>query len=176
MTIMTNLKGNKMKRKIIYSITAGVALMALVLGCDNTQGGTKGKKAATSAGTDKLQQEAVDTVSAARSSDGGDPMLPGRLTGRWMRSDGDYIIEIFALDNDGVAKVGYFNPSPINVEKGDWAFTDGRLRVNVVLRDVNYPGSKYSLVYNPEDDTFKGSYYQAVEGITYDVLFSRMKQ
>jgi len=165
-----------MKRMIIYSITAGVALMALVLGCDNAQGVSKGKKAATSTGVEASPQEAVDSLSGVGSSKAGDPMLPGRLTGRWIRSDGDYIIEIFALNGDGVANVGYFNPSPINVEKGEWAFNDGMLQMNVVLRDVNYPGSKYSLVYNPEDDTFKGSYFQAVEGITYEVLFTRIKK
>ena len=47
--------------------------------------------------------------------------------------------------------------------------------LNVVLRDVNYPGSKYSLGYNPENDTFTGSYFQAVDGVSYDVVFSRVK-
>ncbi|MCK7536464.1 MAG: hypothetical protein MZV63_38545 [Marinilabiliales bacterium] len=50
------------------------------------------------------------------------------------------------------------------------------LSLNVVLRDVNYPGSKYTLSYDPENDTFTGSYFQAVEGISYDVDFSRVKQ
>ena len=164
-----------MKRIIIYGFAAGVALMALLLSCDNSQGSSKGKKAATSTEIDKSPQEGVDTLSAGKSSEGMDPMLPGRLAGRWLRSDGDYTIEIFALYDDGTANVGYFNPGPINVEKGGWVFTDDRLALNVVLRDVNYPGSKYSLVYNPENDTFTGSYFQAVEGISYDVDFSRVK-
>ncbi|MDZ7634465.1 MAG: hypothetical protein U5L72_08545 [Bacteroidales bacterium] len=37
----------------------------------------------------------------------GTPMLPGKLTGRWQRSDGEYTIEIFALYDDGTANVGY---------------------------------------------------------------------
>ena len=165
-----------MKRIIIYGFAAGVALLTLLLSCDNSQGSSKGKKEGASTGMDKSHQELADTLSADKSSKGMDPMLPGRLTGRWQRSDGDYTIEIFALYDDGTANVGYFNPGPINVEKGGWVFTDGRLTLNVVLRDVNYPGSKYSLNYNPENDTFTGSYFQAVEGISYDVDFSRVKQ
>lgn len=160
---------------IIYSFMAGFALLALLSGCDNTQGVLKGKKDGASTGTDKPHHEVIDTLSSVKSSQVGDPMLPGRLTGRWLRSDGDYTIEIFALYDDGTANVGYFNPGPINVEKGGWVFTDGRLILNVVLRDVNYPGSKYTLGYNPGNDTFTGSYFQAVEGISYDVVFSRVK-
>lgn len=159
----------------IYSLMAGVVLLALLSGCDNTQGVSKRKKDGTSTGTDKPHQEVIDTLSSVKFSQAGDPMLPGRLTGRWLRSDGDYTIEIFALYDDGTANVGYFNPGPINVEKGGWVFTEGKLTLNVVLRDVNYPGSKYNLGYNPENDTFTGSYFQAVEKISYDVVFSRVK-
>ncbi|MFO7620012.1 MAG: hypothetical protein R6W81_01930 [Bacteroidales bacterium] len=164
-----------MKRVIIYCFMAGLVLSALLISCDQARGGKKGVRVEIATEKDKLDQEAVDTASSADSSKGGDNMLPGRLTGRWLRSDGDYIIEIFSLNPDGTATVGYFNPSPINVEKGEWGYSNGRLLINVVLRDVNYPGSIYSLGYNPENDTFTGSYYQAVEGVYYDVVFSRKK-
>jgi len=160
---------------IIISLTVGVALLVLLYGCDQTQGVKKGNNSATSTEKDKVHHEVVDTASAVKSSEEGTSMLTGRLTGRWLRSDGDYIIEIFSLNADGVANVGYFNPSPINVEKSEWGYSNGRLLINVVLRDVNYPGSIYNLGYNPENDTFTGSYYQAVEGVYYDVIFARKK-
>ena len=81
----------------IYSFLVGVALLTLLSGCDNTQGVSKGKKEGASTGMDKSRQELTDTLSAGKSSEGMDPMLPGRLAGRWLRSDGDYTIEIFAL-------------------------------------------------------------------------------
>ncbi|MFZ2339924.1 MAG: hypothetical protein WAW07_09430 [Bacteroidales bacterium] len=164
-----------MKRKIVNCFITGVTLLVLLMSCDQTKEEKKGNRPANLTEKDKLYKEAADNVSAADSSKGVDNMLPGSLTGRWLRSDGDYIIEIFSLNADGTANVGYFNPKPINVEKGDWVYSNGRLLINVVLRDANYPGSKYSLGYNPENDTFTGSYYQAVEGVYYDVVFSRKK-
>jgi hypothetical protein len=162
-----------MNKLIIFCLTFGVVLLALLQGCGHNQRVIKDNRADISTEKDNVNQEVVDTSSAAKSSEGGDNMLPGRLTGRWLRSDGDYIIEIFSLNADGTANVGYFNPSPINVEKGEWGYSNGKLLINVVLRDENYPGSIYSLGYNPENDTFTGSYFQAVEGVYYDVVFSR---
>ena len=47
--------------------------------------------------------------------------------------------------------------------------------VTIVLRDVNYPGSKYSLNYLPDRDILAGEYFQAVEGLTFYVEFARDK-
>ncbi|MCU0377329.1 MAG: hypothetical protein MUC78_03630 [Bacteroidales bacterium] len=98
-----------------------------------------------------------------------------KLKGRWMRSDGDYIIEVFEVSGDGTLKAGYYNPTSINVEKGEWIIQEEKLFMQVILRDVNYPGSTYTLQYVPEDDALTGNYFQAVEGINYDVLFTRKK-
>jgi len=38
--------------------------------------------------------------------------------------------------------------------------------VFIELRDVNYPGSTYSLTYEPASDQLKGIYYQAVDTAT----------
>lgn len=98
-----------------------------------------------------------------------------KLKGRWMRSDGDYIIEVFEVSGDGTLKAAYYNPNSINVEKGEWIIQDEKLFMQVILRDVNYPGSTYTLQYVPEDDLLTGNYFQAVEGVNYDVLFNRKK-
>jgi hypothetical protein len=52
---------------------------------------------------------------------------------------------------------------------------DGRIQVFVELRDVNYPGSTYTLIYDPEQDRLNGYYYQAVQKVTFDVVFIRKK-
>jgi hypothetical protein len=47
--------------------------------------------------------------------------------------------------------------------------------VFVELRDVNYPGSKYSLRYDPAADSLKGFYFQAIEKQTFPVEFIRQQ-
>jgi hypothetical protein len=50
---------------------------------------------------------------------------------------------------------------------------DGTLAVFIELRDVNYPGSKYSLRYDPAADQLKGFYFQAIEQQLYEIEFIR---
>jgi hypothetical protein len=72
-------------------------------------------------------------------------------------------------------KAAYFNPRSINVSKAELKRRDGMLTVFVELRDVNYPGSKYNLQYDPRLDRLIGTYFQAVEKQTYDIEFVRVK-
>jgi hypothetical protein len=39
----------------------------------------------------------------------------------------------------------------------------------------HYPGSKHNLKYDPKSDKLIGTYFQAVQGETYDVEFNRSK-
>jgi hypothetical protein len=98
-----------------------------------------------------------------------------RLTGRWVRPDGGYILELKEIAKDGSLKAAYFNPRPINVAKAELSRKDGKLMIFIELRDVNYPGSKYNLQYDPNTDRLIGTYFQAVQGETYDVEFVRAK-
>ena len=98
-----------------------------------------------------------------------------RLVGRWLRPDGGYILEVRRGHANGHLDVAYFNPRPINVARADWQRKDGRLQVFVELRDVNYPGSTYTLDYVPEQDRLVGGYFQAVQQQTFDVEFVRLK-
>jgi len=98
-----------------------------------------------------------------------------KLTGKWIRSDGGYRIEVFSVTKDGKMDAGYFNPNPIHVDKAEWKISEDKLYMRVILKDVNYPGSTYVLVYNPDKDNLSGNYFQAVEKTNYDVDFSRMK-
>lgn len=99
---------------------------------------------------------------------------PDRLTGRWLRPDGGYVIEIRSAQADGVLDATYFNPRPINVSHAKWRREDDRLRVFIELRDANYPGSTYTLRYAPQQDRLVGDYFQAVQQQTFYVEFTRM--
>lgn len=98
-----------------------------------------------------------------------------RLAGKWLRSDGGYVLELKDVKSDGRLKVSYFNPKPINVSKSEWRRLVDHLQVFIKFMDVNYPGSTYTLVYSPEHDSLGGYYYQAALGETFDVVFMRMK-
>jgi hypothetical protein len=98
-----------------------------------------------------------------------------RLTGRWVRPDGGYVLELKDIRKDSSLKAAYFNPQPIKVFKAEWKSKQGIITVFVELRDVNYPGSKYNLQYDLSTDRLKGTYFQAVYGETYDIEFIREK-
>ena len=98
-----------------------------------------------------------------------------RLEGRWIRPDGGYVLELREIKKDGSLKASYFNPRPINVFTAKWSRKDGKINLFVELRDVNYPGSKYNLQYEPGSDQLKGTYFQAVEKQTFNIEFERTK-
>ena len=97
------------------------------------------------------------------------------LVGRWQRTDGGYVIEIRRVATDGTMAAGYFNPRPINVSRAKASVFKGYLKVEMELRDIGYPGSSYSLLYDPDRDALLGLYYQAVQRQNFDVVFVRMK-
>ena len=98
------------------------------------------------------------------------------LTGRWLRPDGGYIIEIRNVEHGGMIKAAYFNPLPINVAKAEASQEGGSTRVFIELRDANYLGSTYKLTYDPADDRLKGIYFQAAERRAFDVYFVRQRR
>ncbi|MCU0407113.1 MAG: hypothetical protein MUE91_02015 [Ignavibacteriaceae bacterium] len=95
------------------------------------------------------------------------------LVGDWLRTDAGYRIVITKVNQDGTLDAQYFNPNPINIGKTNWEENNGNLKIIIELRDVNYPGSTYTLSYLPDRDVLAGDYYQAVEGITFYVEFAR---
>src|SRR6266481_9853625 len=98
-----------------------------------------------------------------------------KLNGRWQRPDGGYIIEVKSVREDGTMDAGYFNPKPIHVAKAQAARADGVVAVFIELRDLNYPGSTYTLTYDRESDQLKGVYYQALQQQRFEVVFERLK-
>jgi len=97
------------------------------------------------------------------------------LIGRWQRTDGGYVIEIKRVATDGTMQAAYFNPRPINVSRAKASVFKDHLKVEVELRDTGYPGSSYTLLYDPDKDALLGFYYQAVQKQNFDVVFVRMK-
>jgi hypothetical protein len=100
--------------------------------------------------------------------------LYGPLLGRWLRTDGDYLIEVRTVDGTGKAQVNYFNPRPIHVASAEASREGELIKLVVVLEDVGYPGSAYTLIYSPSEKRLAGEYYQATLQETFDVSFTRL--
>ncbi len=115
-----------------------------------------------------LKNNTDDTVSSnGKSADN------NLLVGDWVRTDASYVIKINKVNEDGTLEAQYFNPKPINVGNANWEESHSNLTITVELRDVNYPGSKYTLHYLPDRDVLAGDYYQAVQGLNFYVEFVR---
>jgi len=97
------------------------------------------------------------------------------LESRWLRPDGEYIIQIRSVDGSGKIDAGYFNPRPINVSKAQATRESGKIKVFIELRDTGYPGSTYTLTYDSKEDVLRGIYYQAAMKQSFEVYFTRMK-
>src|SRR6476620_12487503 len=42
-----------------------------------------------------------------------------KLKGRWLRTEGSYIVEVRSVESSGKMNAAYFNPRPINVAKAE---------------------------------------------------------
>ncbi|MCL4176252.1 MAG: hypothetical protein KJ072_00675 [Verrucomicrobia bacterium] len=100
--------------------------------------------------------------------------LYGALLGRWLRTDGDYLLDIRAIDGTGKAQVDYFNPRPIHVARAEASREGESLKLVVVLEDVGYPGSYYTLAWSQPEKRLAGEYYQATLQETFEVIFTRL--
>lgn len=104
-----------------------------------------------------------------------DPAIREKLIGRWVRTDGGYVINVREVKPDGSVEAEYFNPKEINVSEANVSVWKGFDQLFIKLEDKGYPGSTYTLYYYAEKDQLAGFYYQAVVKETFDVLFIRKK-
>jgi hypothetical protein len=99
----------------------------------------------------------------------------GRLNGRWLRPDGGYVLEIRGVDAGGAIDAVYLNPRPINVARAEATRDGSTLKILVELRAPGYPGSTYTLTYDPQRDQLVGVYFQAAMGQSFEVVFARIR-
>ena len=97
------------------------------------------------------------------------------LIGRWLRPDGGYILEIRDVEAGGRIDAAYLNPRPIHVARAEATREGATLKVFVELRAAGYPGSTYTLTYDPKGDQLQGRYFQAAMQQSFEVVFVRMK-
>jgi len=97
------------------------------------------------------------------------------LKGRWLRTDGGYVIEIKSVETGGRMQAAYYNPNPINVSQAEAARSGAAVTVFIELRGPGYPGSTYTLIYDPKNDELKGVYHHAGLQRNFEVVFVRGK-
>ncbi len=95
------------------------------------------------------------------------------MVGQWLRPDGGYVLAVRSVNEEGVADAGYFNPRPITVGEAEVRRKGDTLELFVKLQDRNYPGSTYTLAYDSKGDQLVGTYYQALQRASYEVVFVR---
>lgn len=160
--------------KRVGPATCLVVLMSLVA-CDRGDSQAQSEKAK---GSD------AETLSAEPSDEGVRPPLTSEesasepadlkpLVGRWVRTDTPYVIEIREVRDDGAVEAAYYNPGPINVARAEAGPKQNGIELFVELRDVNYPGSTYTLTYDRTNDYLSGVYFQAVHQQNFEVAFVR---
>lgn len=105
---------------------------------------------------------------------GGDVAVSEKLTGKWLRSDGVYTLEIKSVNENGMLDVTYFNPNPVELGRTEWIIQKNVLHVLIELQGP-YGKSNYQLVYDEKKKTLYGTFYQAVAQETYKVDFNKVK-
>jgi len=80
-----------------------------------------------------------------------------------------------AVDASGTIEAVYLNPRPIAVARAEATRDGSTLNVFVELRAPGYPGSTYTLTYDPQRDQLQGIYFQAALQQRFDVVFVRMQ-
>jgi hypothetical protein len=150
---------------IWVSLVIGVAVGAAILVMVNLRSNGQDQASKSDASLPEVQ------TTAALDKDQGFE----NLIGRWLRPDGGYIIEIRSISADGRMDAAYLNPRPINVARAEASWKKGRQEVFIELQDTGYPGSTYTLDYNPAQDAFTGVYFQATLKQAFEVVFVRQK-
>lgn len=101
--------------------------------------------------------------------------LAQRLIGKWLRGDGDYLIEIKGVSEAGIMDAAYFNPNPIKISKTQATMEGSAAKLFIELRDTGYPGCTYTLLFDSQNDRLLGVYYQAALQQSFEVAFERMR-
>lgn len=97
------------------------------------------------------------------------------IKGVWGRTDGEGEINISGVLDNGLLTAKFYNPKSINIEKAVWTNSSDVLRIYILFREDDYPGSSFSLNYIAEKDLLIGVYFDALTNESYTVTFKRVK-
>jgi hypothetical protein len=97
------------------------------------------------------------------------------IKGVWGRTDGAGEINISVVLDNGLLTATFCNPKSITIEKAVWTNSSDVLRIYIIFREDNYPGSSFSLNYLAEKDLLLGVYFDALTNESQTVTFKRIK-
>ena len=95
------------------------------------------------------------------------------IVGRWLRPDGGYVLVINDVTKAGEISAEYLNPRSINISEARASLEDGKINIFIELKDTYYPGSYYTLSYDPTTDRRVGVYHHLGINQDFDVYFIR---
>ncbi len=167
--IMTILETGRAAR-VGVGLVAGLYLSAGLPGCKRGESAAENAPAGASTHPGPAAATKTNAPAAAPKPI---PEALKKLFGKWMRSDGTYVLELRGADISGVLDAGYFNPKSINVSRAIWMQGAAGLQVMVELNDVGYPGATYVLTHDTANDRLVGQYKQPQMQQTFDIDFVR---
>jgi hypothetical protein len=151
---------------------AGLAALIALASCKKADApATKSEPAAAAPAA--AGAPSATTAAAPAPKPGAVPDAVKKVLGKWLRSDGTYVLELRSADLSGVVDAGYFNPKSIHVSRAIWMQGPAGLQVMVELNDVGYPGATYVLSYDAAGDRLVGQYTQPQMQQTFDIDFVR---
>ena len=145
---------------VLVFVAAGLSVM-LITSC---QKGPKDSAAPAAA---------APAAPAASAPNAGVPEPVRKALGKWLRSDGGYVLELRNAELSGVMQAGYFNPKSINVSRAIWMQGGTGFQFVVELNDVGYPGATYVLSHDAQSDRLVGKYNQPAMQQSFDIEFVR---
>lgn len=166
-------------RKTRVEVRGVVALLAFALvvataACRKSES-TASAPAAASPASSTAPTTPAANAPAAKSAEKPVPDAVKKLLGRWLRTDGGYVLELKGADVSGVVQAAYYNPKPINVSRAIWMQGAQGLQVMVELNDVGYPGATYVLSHDAQTDRLVGQYNQPAMQQSFDIEFLRQQ-
>jgi len=164
-------------KNIILHCTILLASMLFLSTCsDNKKNDQTKEKSVTAlpdtekAGDDSQKNNQPNVDSVNKNSE----ITADTILGRWLRPDGNYVIQINSIDKNNQIDAQYFNPKPIKIARAELLDGNG-LHIFIEFDDEGYKGSSYDLIYDPLNDALTGKYFQATYGQTYQIGFIRLK-
>ena len=165
------------KRRIILGIALG-SMLSILLACHDRKPldeSNSNNKQNLPAVKESLETPIDPGVSKSKPAVNKKDIVLDTLVGRWLRPDGNYILQINSIEDKKKLEAQYFNPRPIHVERAE-GIPDQYMRIFIEFNDVGYEGSSYDLKYDPDNDALVGKYYQATYGQTYQIAFIRLQE